>query len=119
MDLLRRAWDHTTADPVLVVGNPFDPATPLPRGGHRGPAAAPVAAAHPGRLGHTSLSASARIDRPVNTCLITTRVPPRGTVCAPDVVPFAHPPAARAQRAAGAPKAAPLPPAIRRLLLDG
>jgi TAP-like protein len=28
MVLLRRAWDHTTADPVLVVGNPFDPATP-------------------------------------------------------------------------------------------
>jgi hypothetical protein len=46
-------------------------------------------------------------------------VPPRGTVCRPDVVPFAQPPAAQAQRAAGASKAALIPPAIRRLLLDG
>jgi pimeloyl-ACP methyl ester carboxylesterase len=112
-------WDHTTANPVLVVGNLFDPATPyhgavtvdrlLPRS----------------RLltlagwGHTSLFASACIDRHVNTYLLTTRVPPRGTVCAPTVVPFTQPPAAQAQRAAGASKAALIPPAIRRLLLDG
>jgi pimeloyl-ACP methyl ester carboxylesterase len=112
-------WDHTTANPVLIVGNLFDPATPyhgavtvdrlLPRS----------------RLltlagwGHTSLFASACIDRHVNTYLLTSRVPARGTVCRPDVVPFAQPPAAQAQRAAGASKAALIPPAIRRLLLDG
>ena len=50
--------------------------------------------------------------------LLSTRVPPRGTVCRPDVVPFAQPPAAQATRArAGASaKAAPIPPAIRRLI---
>jgi hypothetical protein len=102
---------------VLVVGNLFDPATPyhgavtvdrlLPRS----------------RLltlagwGHTSLFASACIDGYVNSYLLTTRVPPRGTVCQPDVVPFAQPPAAQALQAAGASsRAALLPPAIRRLL---
>jgi hypothetical protein len=55
----------------------------------------------------------------VNSYLLTTRVPPRGTVCQPDVVPFAQPPAAQAVQAAGpSSKAALLPPAIRRLLLD-
>ena len=111
-------WSHLTANPVLVVGNLFDPATPyhgavtvdrlLPRS----------------RLltlagwGHTSLFASACVDRHVSAYLLTTRVPPRGTVCAPDVVPFAQP-AAQALGAGGASaKAALIPPAIRRLL-DG
>jgi pimeloyl-ACP methyl ester carboxylesterase len=110
-------WDHTTANPVLVVGNLFDPATPyhgavtvdrlLPRS----------------RLltlagwGHTSLFASACVDRQVSAYLLTKRVPPRGAVCRPDVVPFAQPPAAQAARAAGAStKAALIPPAIRRLI---
>jgi hypothetical protein len=71
---------------------------------------------HPGRLGPHSLFASACVDAHVSAYLLTTRVPPRGTVCAPDVVPFAQPPAAQAQQAAGASKAALLPPALRQLL---
>jgi pimeloyl-ACP methyl ester carboxylesterase len=111
-------WNRTTANPVLVVGNLFDPATPyhgavtvdrlLPRS----------------RLltlagwGHTSLFSSACIDAHVSTYLLTTRVPSRGTVCEPDVVPFAEPAAtAQALRASGASsKAALIPPAIRQLL---
>ena len=105
---------------MLVVGNLFDPATPyhgavtvdrlLPRS----------------RLltldgwGHTSLFASACVDAYVNTYLLTSRVPPKGTVCEPDVVPFADPAAATAQatRAAGAPsKAALIPsPMLQRFL---
>ena len=113
-------WDHSTANPVLVVGNLFDPATPyhgavtvdrlLPRS----------------RLltlagwGHTSLFASSCIDSYVNAYLLSSRVPPKGTVCQPDVVPFAGPPAAQTAAAAGGAsvKAALLPPAVRRLLLD-
>jgi pimeloyl-ACP methyl ester carboxylesterase len=112
-------WDHSTANPVLVIGNRFDPATPyhgavtvdrlLPRS----------------RLltlagwGHTSLFTSACVDAYVNTYLLTSRVPPKGTVCAPDVVPFAQPAATtQAARAAGAPsKAALIPsPMVQRLL---
>jgi pimeloyl-ACP methyl ester carboxylesterase len=112
-------WNHTTANPVLVVGNLFDPATPyhgavtvdrlLPRS----------------RLltlagwGHTSLFTSACIDAWVSRYLLTTRVPPKGTVCQPDVVPFAQPAAAQAQQAAGASaKAELIPPMLRRMLTD-
>jgi pimeloyl-ACP methyl ester carboxylesterase len=111
-------WNHRTANPVLVVGNLFDPATPyhgavtvdrlLPRS----------------RLltlagwGHTSLFTSACIDAHVSTYLLTTRVPPKGTVCQPDVVPFAEPAAAQSLRAGGASKAALIPPMLRRMLPD-
>jgi pimeloyl-ACP methyl ester carboxylesterase len=111
-------FTHVTANPVLVVGNRFDPATPyhgavtvdrlLPRS----------------RLltldgwGHTSLFASACVDGYVSTYLLTSRVPPKGTVCAPDVVPFAQPATTQSARAAGAPsKAALIPsPMVQRLL---
>jgi pimeloyl-ACP methyl ester carboxylesterase len=110
-------WNRTTANPVLVVGNRFDPATPyhgavtldrlLPRS----------------RLltlagwGHTSLFASACVDAHVSTYLLTSRVPAKGTVCEPDVVPFAEPAAAaQALQATGPSKAALIPPAIRHLL---
>jgi pimeloyl-ACP methyl ester carboxylesterase len=111
-------WNRTTADPVLVVGTRFDPATPfhgavtvdrlLPRS----------------RLltlagwGHTSLFSSACIDAYVSTYFLTSRVPARGTVCEPDVVPFAEAAAtAQALRASGSSsKAALIPPIIRRML---
>ena len=96
-------WNRTTANPVLVVNPLFDPATPyhgavtvdrlLPRS----------------RLltlagwGHTSLFSSACIDAHVSTYFLTTRVPAKGTVCEPDVVPFAEPAAtAQALQATGA-----------------
>ena len=111
-------WNHTTANPVLVVGNLFDPATP-----YHG--AVTVDRLLPSsRLltlagwGHTSLFASACIDAYVNTYLLTTRVPPKGTVCQPDVVPFAQPAAAQTLQAGGASKAALIPPLLRRMLTD-
>ena len=113
-------FTRTTANPVLVVGNLFDPATPyhgavtvdrlLPRS----------------RLltlagwGHTSLFASACVDAYVSRYFLTSRVPPKGTVCEPDVVPFAQPAAAtQAQQATGASaKAELIPPMLRRMLTD-
>jgi pimeloyl-ACP methyl ester carboxylesterase len=113
-------WNRTTANRVLVVGNLFDPATPyhgavtvdrlLPRS----------------RLltlagwGHTSLGVSSCVDAHVSRYFLTTRVPAKGTVCEPDVVPFAQPAAAaQAQQAAGASaKAELIPPMLRRMLTD-
>jgi pimeloyl-ACP methyl ester carboxylesterase len=113
-------WNRTTANPVLVVNPLFDPATPyhgavtvdrlLPRS----------------RLltlagwGHTSLGVSSCIDAYVSRYFLTTQVPPRGTVCEPDVVPFAEPAAAaQAQQVAGASaKTALIPPMLRRMLTD-
>ena len=70
--------------------------------------------------GHTSLFVSACIDAHVSRYFLTTRVPAKGTVCEPDVVPFAEPAAtAQALQATGASsKAALIPPMLRRMLTD-
>ena len=111
-------WTRRTSNPVLVVGTRFDPATRyqgavildnlLPRS----------------RLltldgwGHTTLFSSACIDAHVSGYLLTARVPPRGTVCQPDTVPFAQPAAQAQTLAAGgaSSRAAVIPPMIRRLV---
>jgi pimeloyl-ACP methyl ester carboxylesterase len=109
-------WTHTTANPVLVVGNRFDPATP-----YHGAVTVDRLLPNSRLLtlagwGHTSLFASACIDAHVSTYLLTSRVPPKGTVCQPDVVPFAQPAAAQAAQAGGASKTALIPPLLRRML---
>ncbi|HYJ73023.1 MAG TPA: hypothetical protein VE265_11185, partial [Actinomycetota bacterium] len=64
--------------------------------------------------------ASGCIDAHVNRYLLTSRVPAKGTVCKPDVVPFAEAAAtAQALQATGASsKSALIPPMLRRLLTD-
>ena len=80
----------TTAAPVLVVGNLFDPATPLT-------GAQTVAGLLPNsRLltvagwGHTSGGLSACADEVTARYLIDGALPAPGTVCAQDVTPFAE-----------------------------
>jgi hypothetical protein len=69
--------------------------------------------------GHTSLFLSACVDAHVNTYLLTTRVPAKGTVCQPDVVPFAEPAApAQTLQASGASRAGLVPPMLRGMLTD-
>ena len=82
-------WTRRTANPVLVVGTRFDPATP-----YRG--AVTLARLLPrSRLltldgwGHTSQGRSSCVDAHIDRYLLTTRVPRPGTVCRPDLVPFA------------------------------
>jgi pimeloyl-ACP methyl ester carboxylesterase len=109
-------WSHATANPVLVVGNLFDPATP-----YHGAVTVDRLLPNSRLLtlagwGHTSLFTSACIDASVSAYLLTSRVPPKGTVCQPDVVPFAEPAAAQAQRAGAASKTALIPPMLRRML---
>ena len=58
------------------------------------------------------------VDAYVSSYFLTSQVPPRGTVCAPDVVPFAEPAAAQTVQASGASKAALIPSRLRRLLAD-
>jgi pimeloyl-ACP methyl ester carboxylesterase len=83
-------WNHTTANPVLVVGNQFDPAT-------RYENAQTVAATLPGaRLltlhawGHTSGFLSSCADEAVARYLVDGTLPAVGTVCEQDEVPFAQ-----------------------------
>jgi len=84
-------WTRRTVNPVLVVGNRFDPATP-----YQG--AVTLARLLPrSRLltlngwGHTSEGKSSCIDTHTARYLLTPRTPQPGTVCQPDIVPFAHP----------------------------
>ncbi|GAA0808163.1 alpha/beta hydrolase [Spirilliplanes yamanashiensis] len=87
-------WSAATAHPVLVVGTRFDGQT-------RYQNAVIVSRLLPNaRLltnhgwGHTSrMARSACVDRHTSRYLLTTRPPPAGTVCGPDVIPFAPPPA--------------------------
>jgi pimeloyl-ACP methyl ester carboxylesterase len=84
-------WTAQTANSILIVGNRFDPATP-----YQG--AVGLARLLPqSRLltldgwGHTSEGKSSCIDAHTARYLLTTRTPHPGTVCQPDLVPFAHP----------------------------
>src|SRR5438128_895870 len=82
-------FTRTTANPVLVIGNQFDPAT-------RYQGAVTVHGLLPNSAlltvhgwGHTSLFLSACVDAAVSAYLLRVAVPASGTVCEQDVVPFA------------------------------
>ena len=81
-------FNNSTANPVLVVGNFYDPAT-------RYEGAVTVANLLPNsRLlslngwGHASLFLSQCVDQAVSAYLTTGAVPAEGTVCNQDLVPF-------------------------------
>ena len=81
-------FNHRTANPVFVVGNQFDPATP-----YHG--AVTVASLLPNSAlltlhawGHTSLFLSACADEAITRYLVDGTKPAAGTVCEQDVVPF-------------------------------
>jgi pimeloyl-ACP methyl ester carboxylesterase len=85
----RGRWDSPTADPVLVIGNTFDPATPL-----RG-AKAMAGALDKARLltvdgyGHTVLlNPSSCADRYESRYFISGSLPPKGARCRQDGNPF-------------------------------
>lgn len=106
-------WTKRTSNPVLVVGNRFDPATP-----YHGAQTLDRLLPRSSLLtlegwGHTSLFKSLCVDAHVSRYLLSTRVPPDGTVCEPDVVPFAQ--GGEAQTGGEAPaRTVTIPPLIRR-----
>lgn len=84
-------FTNYTANPVLVVGNLSDPATP-----YQGAQAAARLLPNSRLLtvhgwGHTSLFLSRCADQNIARYLLTSRVPPPGTVCEQDHVPFSGP----------------------------
>ncbi len=81
-------WTATTANPVLLVGNRYDPATP-----YHG--AQTVAGLLPGsRLltldgwGHTAFGLSTCVEEARTAYLVDLVLPPVGAVCRPDLGPF-------------------------------
>jgi pimeloyl-ACP methyl ester carboxylesterase len=85
----RGRWDHRTANPVLVIGNTFDPATPL-----RGAVAMQRALSRARLLtvdgyGHTALlNPSSCVDSYESRYFISGSLPPKGARCAQDGDPF-------------------------------
>jgi pimeloyl-ACP methyl ester carboxylesterase len=82
-------WTRPTANPVLIVGTRFDPATPFQ-------GAVTLARLLPrSRLltldgwGHTSEGKSSCVNAHIDRYLLTAHLPQPGTVCRPDLVPFA------------------------------
>jgi pimeloyl-ACP methyl ester carboxylesterase len=111
-------WTARTSSPVLIVGNYFDPATP-----YQGAETASKLLPNSRLLsyagwGHTATYSAGNfcVDSTVTRYLLTTRVPPEGTVCQPEGSPFGPESAsARGEVAAGL-TAADLPAAVRRAL---
>ncbi|MCG8920024.1 alpha/beta hydrolase [Actinokineospora sp. PR83] len=82
-------WNARTPNPVLVVGNRYDPAT---RHRFAEAMAAQLGNAHlltVDAFGHCILGSSACADRAVAEYLVDLRLPEPGRVCEPDVAPFA------------------------------
>jgi pimeloyl-ACP methyl ester carboxylesterase len=110
-------WNRPTSSPVLVIGNLFDPATRYQSA---------VALSHElarGRLltldgfGHTSFFKSACVERFETSYLVSGQLPPAGTHCQPDQLPFGVTTADRAaaQRSAAAAVGRPLLPGFPSL----
>jgi pimeloyl-ACP methyl ester carboxylesterase len=84
-------WTHTTANPVLVIGNLFDPATR-----YQGAVIASNLLPNSRLLtvhgwGHTSLFLSSCADAVQTRYLVDLALPSVGTVCEQDHVPFTGP----------------------------
>jgi len=111
-------WTARTAEPVLVVGNYFDPAT------RYGGAVAASQLLPRSRLltyagwGHVAyLAGNFCVDSAVTRYLVTVRTPAAGTVCRPEGSPFGPDAAVSDSGAAAVIASATLPEAVRRALL--
>ncbi len=84
-------FNRPTGNPVLVVGNLFDPATRYEgaQTAHNLLSNSSLLTVH--GWGHTSLFLSACADQAIASYLLAVETPPPGTVCEQDVVPFAQP----------------------------
>jgi pimeloyl-ACP methyl ester carboxylesterase len=108
-DSYRRGFRHRTVNPVLVVGNFWDPATNYKN-------AVKVASLLPhSRLlssdswGHTAYGTSTCVTHAITAYLVTRALPRAGTLCVGDVQPFTKPLGARS----GAPSTfSNLPPVV-------
>jgi hypothetical protein len=84
-------WNHRTSNPVLIIGNLFDPATR-----YQGAVLASNLLPSSRLLtvhgwGHTSLFMSQCADAVQTRYLVDLALPPVGTVCEQDRVPFSGP----------------------------
>lgn len=87
-DPYRGPWDRSTENPVLVIGNFFDPATQYKFSQNMARELGNARLLSVNSFGHTILGRSACADTAASDYLINLRVPRRGTVCQPNAQPF-------------------------------
>jgi pimeloyl-ACP methyl ester carboxylesterase len=89
-------WDRRTANPVLVIGNTFDPQNPLQGSVAMARALARARLLTVDGYGHTALiNLSSCANRYMSEYFVDGTLPPEGTVCRQDQEPFAAAPPAR------------------------
>lgn len=85
-------WDRPTANPILVIGNTFDPSTPYEGSIAMARLLARARLLTVDGFGHTTLlNPSDCANRHESAYLIDGTLPPKGTVCRQNVAPFAGP----------------------------
>ncbi|HEY3034429.1 MAG TPA: alpha/beta hydrolase, partial [Streptosporangiaceae bacterium] len=82
-------WNRRTANPVLVIGNTYDPNTPYPGAVAMARLLARARLLTLDGYGHTSgADHSVCVFNAYVAYVVHLKLPPRGTVCQPDRVPF-------------------------------
>ena len=87
-----------SANPVLVIGNRYDPATRYEDAVSTSKILGNARLLTVSGWGHTSLFSSTCADNTASAYLLTGALPKAGTVCKPDEVPFAQPSTLRAAK---------------------
>jgi len=88
-------WNKKTANPVLVFGNYYDPATQYEFSRRMSRQLGNARLVSVDSFGHCILGDSTCTDLIAADYLVNLKVPAPGTVCHPDVQPFPAPPTAR------------------------
>ena len=89
-DNYRGPWNATTKNPILLIGNRHDPATPYINAVRSARRLGNAVLLTFNGYGHTSIhDPSACIDRARVAYLVNLITPPKGTVCQADKTPFA------------------------------
>lgn len=91
-DRYRGPWNKPTANPILVVGNTYDPSTPLSAAQAMAKELANARLLTHDAVGHTALfNPSGCVNSHASRYLIDGALPPTGTRCQQDAPPFAAP----------------------------
>ncbi|MFF6983684.1 alpha/beta hydrolase [Streptomyces sp. NPDC008343] len=91
-DRYRGPWNKPTANPILVVGNTYDPSTSLSAAQAMAKELANARLLTHDAIGHTALfNPSSCINEHASRYLIDGALPPAGTTCQQDAPPFAAP----------------------------
>ena len=94
-DPYKGPWNKKTANPILVFGNYYDPATQYEFSRRMSRQLGNARLVSVDSFGHCILGDSTCTDLIAADYLINLKVPGPGTVCHPDVQPFPAPPTAR------------------------